>query len=80
LTSTLNLKIKTDRKSNINMKEEVHMWIYHGALKEGITQEGNSSNSSNVMFVKFLNNVNVSHKLLKTSQTPMNKLHVFHLL
>jgi len=44
------------------------------ALMEGITQEGNASNSSNVKFVKFLNNVNVGHKLLKTSQTPMNKL------
>jgi hypothetical protein len=41
---------------------------------EGITQKGNSSNSSNVKFVKFLNNVDMSHKLLKTSQTPMNKL------
>lgn len=44
------------------------------ALMEGITQECNASNSSNVKFVKFLNNVNVGHKLLKTSQTPMNKL------
>jgi hypothetical protein len=41
---------------------------------KGITQEGNSSNSSNVKFVKFLNNVDVGHKLLKTSQTPTNKL------
>jgi len=62
------------------MKEEVHMWICHGALMEGIIQKGNSSNSSNVMFVKFLNNVNVDHKLLKTSQTPMNKLPVLNLL
>jgi hypothetical protein len=40
------------------------------ALMVKTTQEANLSNSSNVKFVKVLNNVNVVHLVPKTFKTP----------